>query len=66
VAEKTGRLLDVYGRRWDGKPLKDDEFVISAVEKTSIFFKELHHDVRQSGFSFPSKEQRGSPPGCLP
>jgi hypothetical protein len=43
VAEKTGRLLDVYGRGWDGKPLKDDEFVISAVEKTSIQTRRRKH-----------------------
>jgi hypothetical protein len=34
--EKAGRLLDLYGREWQGKPLKKDEFVISADEKTSI------------------------------
>jgi hypothetical protein len=42
-AEKTGRLLDVYGRGWDGKPLKDDEFVISADEKTSIQARRRKH-----------------------
>jgi len=35
-ARKAGRLLDLYERVWDGQPLKDDEFVISADEKTSI------------------------------
>ena len=35
-AEKAGRLLDLYSRRWLDKPLKSDEFVISADEKTSI------------------------------
>jgi len=35
-AEKAGRLLDLYAREWEGKSLKDDEFVISADEKTSI------------------------------
>jgi len=35
-AEKAGRLLDLYARQWQSKPLKDDEFVISADEKTSI------------------------------
>jgi len=34
--EKAGRLLDLYSREWQGKPLKEDEFVISADEKTSI------------------------------
>ncbi len=33
---KAGRILDLYGRVWNGKCLKDDEFVVSADEKTSI------------------------------
>jgi len=28
--------LDLYSRQWEDKPLKSDEFVISADEKTSI------------------------------
>lgn len=35
-AAKAGRLLDLYHRTWDGRPLQDDEFVISADEKTRI------------------------------
>ena len=33
---KAGRILDLYARTWDKTPLKDDEFVVSADEKTSI------------------------------
>ena len=33
---KAGRLLDLYERRWQGKPLREDEFVISTDDKTSI------------------------------
>ena len=33
---KAGRILDLYAREWQHKPLKPDEFVISADEKTSI------------------------------
>jgi hypothetical protein len=33
---KASRILDLYERKWRGKPLKSDEFVISADEKTSI------------------------------
>lgn len=33
---KAGRVLDLYGRCWEGKPLRDDDFVISTDEKTSI------------------------------
>lgn len=35
-ALKAGRILDLYERVWGRKPLQDDEFVISADEKTSI------------------------------
>ena len=35
-AGKAGQILDLYDRRWQGKPLENDEFVISADEKTSI------------------------------
>jgi len=33
---KAGRILDLYARCWQGKPLRDDEFVVSTDEKTSI------------------------------
>ena len=35
-AAKAGRILDLYAREWEGKPLEEDAFVISADEKTSI------------------------------
>jgi hypothetical protein len=35
-AHKAGRILDLYARRWDGHPLTDEDFVLSADEKTSI------------------------------
>ena len=35
-ALKAGRILDLYARRWNGRTLRDDEFVVSADEKTSI------------------------------
>jgi len=35
-AVKAGRILDLYQRRWQGKLLRDDEFVLSTDEKTSI------------------------------
>lgn len=35
-AAKAGRILDLYARRWEGRRLRWDEFVISADEKTSI------------------------------
>lgn len=33
---KAGRVLDLYERVWEGQVLKEDEFVLSADEKTSI------------------------------
>ena len=35
-ARKAAPVLHLYQRRWDGQPLHDDEFAISADEKTSI------------------------------
>jgi len=35
-AAKAGRILDLYAREWEGKPLEKEAFVISADEKTSI------------------------------
>lgn len=35
-AVKAGRILDLYARRWEGRSLEADEFVLSADEKTSI------------------------------
>src|SRR2546430_14468195 len=35
-AEKAGRILDLYERRWNGGPLRASEFVLCADEKTSI------------------------------
>ncbi len=42
-ATKANRILDLYGRRWRGKPLQSDEFVISADEKTSIQARSRKH-----------------------
>jgi hypothetical protein len=33
---KAARVLDLYAGCWEGRPLRSDEFVISADEKTSI------------------------------
>ena len=45
-AEKAGRLLDLYARGWEGQALQDDEFVISADEKTSIQARRRKHPSR--------------------
>lgn len=36
-------MLDLYARQWEGCELKDDEFVISADEKTSIQARRRKH-----------------------
>ena len=54
-AEKAGRLLDLYGRQWDDKPLKTDEFVICADEKTSIQARRRLHPTE------PCKPGRAAP-----
>ena len=33
---KAGRILDLYARTWQGRALREDEFVLSTDEKTSI------------------------------
>lgn len=35
-AERAGVVLDLYDHRWDGEPLGDNDFVISADEKPGI------------------------------
>jgi len=42
-ALKAGAILDLYHRVWNGAPLKDDEFVLSADEKTSIQARSRRH-----------------------
>ena len=40
---KAGRILDLYEGHWNGIPLRDDEFVISTDEKTSIQARQRTH-----------------------
>jgi hypothetical protein len=35
-ALKGGRVLDLYQRTWEGQPLAEDEYVLSADEKLSV------------------------------
>lgn len=44
-ASKAGRILDLYERVWSGCLLKDDEFVLSADEKTSIQARRRRHPI---------------------
>ena len=62
-AEKAGRLLDLYDRQWEDKPLKTDEFVICADEKTSIQARRRLHPTEPCGPGRPvrveNRYQRG-------
>ena len=40
---KAGRILDLYEGHWEGIPLRDDEYVISTDEKTSIQARRRFH-----------------------
>lgn len=42
-AEKAGRVLDLYARRFEGRPLRPGEFVLCADEKTSIQARARKH-----------------------
>lgn len=48
-AAKAGRILDLYARRWKGKALGRNEFVISTDEKTSIQARRRLHRSLPSG-----------------
>jgi len=64
-AAKAGRLLDLYQRVWQGQPLQEDEFVISADEKTSIQARARIHPTQAPQPGQPMKveheyERRGA------
>jgi hypothetical protein len=44
--ERAAPVLDLYAGRWRGKPLGDDDFVLSADEKTSIQARRRLHPRR--------------------
>ena len=54
-AEKAGRILDLYEGKWQGKPLKTSDFVVSADEKPSIQARRRLH---ASGPPAPSRPIR--------
>lgn len=54
-AVKAGRVLDLYARRWDGKPLSGREFVISADEKTSVQARIRRHATTPPGPGRPMR-----------
>jgi hypothetical protein len=44
-AEKAGPVLDLYHRRWQGRPLGPRDFVLSADEKTQIPVRSRRHPI---------------------
>jgi hypothetical protein len=54
-AEKAGRVLDLYGRTWDGAALGPDEFVVSADEKPSIQARRRKHATLAPGPARPMR-----------
>lgn len=46
---KAGPVLDLYHRTWEGQELGDDEFVLSADEKTQIQIRKPRHDTSPPG-----------------
>lgn len=46
---KAGPVLDLYHRTWEGQALGEDEFVISADEKTQIQIRKPRHETTPPG-----------------
>ena len=47
--------MDLYQRQWEGQPLKEDEFVISADEKTSVQARHRLHPILPAQPGSPMK-----------
>lgn len=47
--EKASVVLDLYARQWEGQPLGEDEYVLSADEKTSIQARGRRHPTLPPG-----------------
>ena len=54
-ARKAGRILDLYHKLWKGQPLKNDEFVLCADEKTSIQARARPHPTEPPQTGSPMK-----------
>jgi len=53
--QKAGRVLDLYHGIWENVPLKSDEFVICADEKTSIQVRDRKHKTLAPQYGQPMK-----------
>jgi transposase len=54
-ADKAGRVLDLYEATWDGHPLRANEYVICADEKTSIQARRRKHRTTPPGPEVPMR-----------
>ncbi len=54
-AVKAGRILDLYERRWESRPLGPTEYVLSADEKTSIQARRRCHPTQPPGPGTPMR-----------
>jgi hypothetical protein len=54
-AEKAGRVLDLYQRRFQGRRLRPDEYVICADEKTQLQALGRRHQTLPPGPSRPAR-----------
>ena len=54
-AEKAGPVLDLYHRRWKGRPLRPNEFVLCADEKTQIPIRTRCHPLVPPGPGQPMR-----------
>ena len=54
-SDKASRILDLYGKTWEGTPLRADEFVISADEKPSLQARRRKHPTLASGPARPMR-----------
>jgi hypothetical protein len=54
-SEKAGRILDLYGKTWEGMPLRSDEFVIPADEKPSLLARRRKHPTLAPGPARPMR-----------
>ncbi len=54
-AAKAGRILDLYAREWEGRPLHAEEFVLCADEKTSIQARLRCHATQPPGPGTPMR-----------
>lgn len=54
-AEKAERVLDLYHRQWEGRPLGPNDFVICADEKTQLQIRERRHPITPPGPGRPMR-----------